>query len=101
VGLLLVSGSVDVLVEEEEGNGVRNEENVPGVFSAGLKHQLTGVAEAVLYCAHRTIIDGPPKLARYLFPLEWHPCWSHCARRTRLQMIPPSLLVIFSGMGAD
>jgi hypothetical protein len=24
VGLLLVSGSVDVLVEEEEGNGVRN-----------------------------------------------------------------------------
>ena len=54
MGLLLVSGSVDVLVEEEEGNGVRNEENVPGVFSAGLKYQLTGVAEAVLYCAHRT-----------------------------------------------
>ena len=53
MGLLLVSGSVDVLVEEEEGNGVRNEENVPGVFSAGLKYQLTGVAEAVLYCAHR------------------------------------------------
>jgi hypothetical protein len=24
MGLLLVSGSVDVLVEEEEGNGVRN-----------------------------------------------------------------------------
>jgi len=51
VGLLLVSGSVDGLAEEEEGNGVRNEENVPGVFSAGLKHQLTGAAEAV-YCAH-------------------------------------------------
>jgi hypothetical protein len=49
VGLLLVSGSVDVLVEEEEGNGVRNEENVPGVFSADLKHQLTGAAEAVYF----------------------------------------------------
>jgi hypothetical protein len=57
VGLLLVSGSVDVPVEKEEGNGVRNEENVPGVFSAGLKHQLTGAAEAV-YCAH--FLTRPP-----------------------------------------
>jgi len=24
---------------------------------------------------------------------EWHPCWSHCGRRVRLQMIPPSSLV--------
>jgi hypothetical protein len=68
VGLLLVSGSVDVLVEEEEGNGVRNEENVPGVFSAGLTHQLTGVAEAVLSRAHRTIIDGPPSSILTSFP---------------------------------
>ena len=70
MGLLLVSGSVDVLVEEEEGNGVRNEENVPGVFSAGLKHQLTGVAKAALYCAHRATVihlDDPSKLARYPF----------------------------------
>ena len=39
-----------------------NEENVPGVFSAGLKHQLTRVAEAALYCAHRTIDMLPPSL---------------------------------------
>ena len=25
--------------------------------------------------------------------LEGHPCWSTCGRRTRLQMLPPSLLV--------
>jgi hypothetical protein len=34
-------------------------------------------------------------------PQEWHPCWSYCGRRARLQMIPPSSLVISSGMGAD
>jgi hypothetical protein len=61
----------------------RNEENVPGVFSAGLKHQLTGVAEAALYCAHgfltrdmrdkRDGLDGeawwiPTREASYLLP---------------------------------
>jgi len=34
------------------------------------------------------------------FPLlEGHPCWSTCGRRTRLQMIPPSSLVISQGWG--
>ena len=32
---------------------------------------------------------------------EWHPCWSHCGGRARLQIIPPSSLVLSSGMGAD
>ena len=31
--------------------------------------------------------------------LEGHPCWSTCGRRTRLQMIPPSSLVISQGWG--
>jgi len=35
----------------------------------------------------------------YFTPKEWHPCWSHCGRRTRLQMIPPSSLVISQGWG--
>ena len=30
---------------------------------------------------------------------EGHPYWSRCGRRTRLQMIPPSLLVISQGWG--
>src|SRR5437763_2603182 len=31
--------------------------------------------------------------------MEWHPCWSHCGRRVRVQMIPPSSLVISQGWG--
>src|SRR6267143_4014067 len=31
--------------------------------------------------------------------MEWHPCWSHCGRRARVQMIPPSSLVISQGWG--
>ncbi len=46
------------------------------------------------------LLNDPSKLA-YLSPWEWHPCWSHCGRRARLQILPPSLLVISSGMGAD
>ena len=41
---------------------------------------------------------APSKLA-YFSLLEWHPCWSHCGRRARLQMIPPSSLVISQGWG--
>jgi hypothetical protein len=26
--------------------------------------------------------NGPSKLARYFSPMDWHPCWSHCGRRT-------------------
>jgi hypothetical protein len=41
-----------------------------------------GVAEAALYCAHRTIIYiDPSQLASFF--LEGHPCWSTCGRRTR------------------
>ena len=32
---------------------------------------------------------------------EQHPCWSHCARRARLQMTPPSSLVISQGWGLN
>jgi hypothetical protein len=31
--------------------------------------------------------------------MERHLCWSHCGRRTRLQMFPPSSLVILQGWG--
>ena len=26
--------------------------------------------------------NGPSKLARYFSPMDCHPCWSHCGRRT-------------------
>ena len=43
---------------------------------------LRGVAEAALYCAHRTIYMLPP--SSLVFPLlEGHSCWSKCGRRTR------------------
>ena len=63
------------------------------------KPQFKGVAKAALYCAHRTpliLLNDPSKLAR-ITPLEWHPCWSHCGRRARLQMLPLSSLVLSQG----
>ena len=60
-----------------------------------------GVAKAALYCAHGattvSVMFPPSSLA--FSHQEGHPCWSRCGRRTRLQMIPPSLLVISQGWG--
>jgi hypothetical protein len=56
------------------GNNESTEEHVPEVFSAGLKNQLTGVAEAV-YCAHRAT--------------------------NAFLLFLPSLLVLSSRMGVD
>jgi len=65
-------------------------------------HLLTqGSRRTAFYCAHRaTVIWSILPSSLVSLPLEWRSCWSHCGRRARLQMIPPSLLVISSGMGA-
>ena len=64
-----------------------------------LSFLVEGVAKAALHCPHRAcaFCEQEGHLAVPLpsySPQEWHQCWSHCGRRARLLMIPPSSLVI-------
>ena len=61
------------------------------IYRAAARSSFTVRIEGAILSFHQNCFIHPHR--------EQHPCWSHCARRARLQMTPPSSLVISQGWG--